>query len=88
MEAVARRRMQREGKAKRRAAPLVAAAVPTLGPGMLLPRKRRAAAPFPFDDPTTHWFYFARNGIFALARLWGLAGSEVLFPAYFHGVEL
>src|SRR5690606_23065262 len=26
--------------------------------------------------------------IYALARLWGLAGKEVLFPSYFHGVEL
>lgn len=67
---------------------LMATAIPTLMPGMLIPRKRRAAAPFPFEDPATHWFYFARNGIFALARLWGLAGREVLFPAYFHGVEL
>lgn len=88
MEAVARRRVRPERKAGRRSVPLVVSAVPTLRPGMLLPRTRRVAAPFPLDNPTANWFYFARNGIFALARLWGLAGREVLFPSYFHGVEL
>ena len=87
MEATAKR-LPRDGRVKQGAAALFAPAIPTLTPQMLLPRKRRAAAPFPFDDPATHWFYFARNGIYSLARLWGLAGREVLFPAYFHGVEL
>ncbi len=71
-----------------RTSSLIATAIPTLAPGMLMPRKARVAAPFPFDDPGTHTFYFARNGIYALARLWSLAGGELLFPAYFHGVEL
>ena len=35
-----------------------------------------------------HYSYFARNSIYALAKLWELAGREILFPAYFHGVEL
>ncbi len=87
MEAVAKR-LPNEGRERQGSAVLMAPAIPTLLPHMLVPRKRRAAAPFPFDDPATHWFYFARNGIYALARLWGLAGREVLFPAYFHGVEL
>lgn len=67
---------------------LVATAIPTLAPRMLVPRKQRSAPPFPFSDPNAYFLYFARNGIYALARLWGLAGKEVLFPAYFHGVEL
>ncbi len=87
MEAVAKR-MAQDGRGRQVTSALQAPAIPTLTPQMLVPRKRRAAAPFPFDDPATHWFYFARNGIYSLARLWGLAGREVLFPAYFHGVEL
>lgn len=87
MEAVAKR-LPNDARERQGRVPLQAPAIPTLLPQMLVPRKRRAAAPFPFDDPATHWFYFARNGIYALARLWGLAGREVLFPAYFHGVEL
>lgn len=67
---------------------LVASALPTLSPAMLLPRRPRARPPFPLADASSHFVYFARNGIYALARLWGLAGKEVLFPSYFHGVEL
>lgn len=67
---------------------LIATAIPTLSPAMLRARRRRIAAPFPLDDPGLGTFYFARNGIYALARLWSLAGKEVLFPSYFHGVEL
>ncbi|AKU90661.1 DegT/DnrJ/EryC1/StrS family aminotransferase [Vulgatibacter incomptus] len=67
---------------------LFAPAIPSLSPWMLLPRRPRAAAPYPLDDPSVRFYYFARNGIYALARLWGLAGREILFPAYFHGVEL
>ena len=75
----------RESPVRRR---LVASALPTLSPSMLLPRRPRARPPFPLSDPSAHFVYFARNGIYALARLWGLAGKEVLFPSYFHGVEL
>lgn len=87
MEAVAKK-IPETGRTQGGKEGLLATAIPTLTPAMLLPRKRRVAAPFPFEDPATHWFYFARNGIYSLARLWGLAGREVLFPAYFHGVEL
>lgn len=66
---------------------LFARADPTLWPHMLLPR-RRLELPFPFGDPRVRYSYFARNGIFELARLLDLGGREVLFPAYFHGVEL
>lgn len=87
MEAVARRFGGGEKRGEE-AAGLVASALPTLRPRMVWPRTRRGAVPFPFDDPGVRYFYFARNGIYALARLWNLAGKEVLFPAYFHGVEL
>src|SRR5438093_7846855 len=66
---------------------LFAPAYPGLTPRMLLPRAK-AGMPFPFNDSGARYFYLARNGIYALARLWGLNGREVLFPAYFHGVEL
>ena len=69
-------------------APLLATALPLLRPGMLLRRRQRVTAPFPLDEPGTSRFFFARNGIYELARLWSLHGREVLFPAYFHGVEL
>lgn len=65
---------------------LLAPAYPTLWPQMLLPRGR--PLPYPFNDLGLRYFYFARNGIYALAQLWGLAEEEILFPAYFHGVEL
>ena len=87
MEAVARRYGGGEAEGDGGGS-LVASALPTLGPGMVWPRTRRAAVPFPFDDPGVRYFYYARNAVYALARLWNLAGQEVLFPAYFHGVEL
>src|SRR2546426_6330046 len=67
---------------------LFAPAYPGLTPRMLLPRAKAAGIPFPFNDSGARYFYLARNGIYALARLWGLNDCEVLFPAYFHGVEL
>lgn len=67
---------------------VLAPAYPTLWPHMLLPTWKQRPLPFPFNEPGARYFYFARNGIYALARLWGLAGQEILFPAYCHGVEL
>lgn len=55
---------------------------------MLLGRKRAAVSAFPFDQPNVQYVHFARNAIYFLARQRGLAGAEVLMPAYFHGVEL
>jgi len=66
----------------------LAAALPVLSPRMLLPRIRPVEEAFPFDAADTHYFYLARNAIFALAEAWNLRDREVLFPAYFHGVEL
>jgi dTDP-4-amino-4,6-dideoxygalactose transaminase len=59
-----------------------------LTPRMLLPTATAAGLPFPFTDSHARYFYLARNAVYALARLWKLQGKEVLFPAYFHGVEL
>lgn len=62
--------------------------MPSLQPKMLFPRLRRKALFFPFDHPDSHYFHFARNGLYALGKHWRLDGQEVLFPSYFHGVEL
>lgn len=68
---------------------LFASAYLGLSPRMLWTRRAESTAPvLPFSDPRARYFYLARNGIHALAQLWKLAGREVLFPAYFHGVEL
>ena len=61
---------------------------PTLRLQMTLPRSGRKSAPFPFDNRSLHYFYMARNGIYALAKLWNFTDQEVLFPAYFHGIEI
>ncbi|HUZ48094.1 MAG TPA: DegT/DnrJ/EryC1/StrS family aminotransferase [Terriglobia bacterium] len=66
---------------------LFVSAFPPLQPSALFAR-RRAPQIYPFNDPRLEYFYYARNGIYALARSWKLDGQEVLFPAYFHGVEL
>jgi len=60
---------------------------PTLWPSMIRPGTA-APMPFPFTDPGRRAFTFARYGIFAIAQALGLRGREVLFPAFFHCVEL
>jgi perosamine synthetase len=59
---------------------------PTLWPGMLFPPAGGRGPPLGPPDPDFH--YFARNGIWLLARLLGISGGEVLVPAYHHGVEI
>jgi len=61
---------------------------PTLWPHMLLPRLRPRPRPYPFAEHEVRRFYFARNAVWLGARLLGLAGHEVLVPAYHHGVEV
>ncbi len=63
--------------------------MPTTWPHMLLPRPA-ASAPlvFPFDQPGLRYRYFCRNAVWDAVQLLGLAGKEVLVPAYHHGVEL
>jgi hypothetical protein len=62
---------------------------PTAWPHMLFPRPA-AAAPlvFPFDQPGLRYRYFARNAVWDAVKMLGLAGKQVLLPAYHHGVEL
>jgi dTDP-4-amino-4,6-dideoxygalactose transaminase len=62
--------------------------LPTLRPSLLAPRLRAGPSPFPFASADAHRYYFARNGVWAAARALGLAGHEVLVPAYHHGVEV
>src|SRR6266478_1595664 len=61
----------------------------TAWPHMLFPRLA-ATVPlvFPFDQPGLRYRYFARNAVWDAVKLLELAGKEVLFPAYHHGVEL
>ena len=61
---------------------------PTLWPSMLRPAVSAEAPPFPLADPGRREFTFARYGIFAIARALRLEGREVLFPAFFHCVEV
>lgn len=65
---------------------------PTLSPYMLSPNKlfakREAPAFPPFNSSNVHWSYFARNVVWQSVRMLGLAGGEVLVPAYHHGVEI
>jgi len=61
---------------------------PTLWPSMLRPAVGAAAPPFPLADPDRRELTFARYGIFAIARALRLEGREVIFPAFFHCVEV
>jgi hypothetical protein len=82
--AVAIRSWPSSREARRRFIP----ALPTLWPGMLSPLARERPAAFPFGAPRMTRYYFARNAVFHGARMLGLAGREVLVPAYHHGVEV
>jgi dTDP-4-amino-4,6-dideoxygalactose transaminase len=58
---------------------------------MLLPRLGRRDGRhdiFPFDSPSASYYYFARNALWEAIKLLGLAGGEVIVPAYHHGVEV
>ncbi len=63
-------------------------ALPTLWPSLLSPLQPERAPAFPFTARRVVPFYFARNAVFHAVRLLGLAGREVLVPAYHHGVEV
>jgi dTDP-4-amino-4,6-dideoxygalactose transaminase len=63
-------------------------ALPTLWPSLLSPLAPERAPAFPLSAPRAVPFYFARNAVFHAVRLLGLAGREVLVPAYHHGVEI
>jgi perosamine synthetase len=59
----------------------------TLSPSMLM-RPARRQQPYPFSSPRVRYFYFARNGLWHLAKLLRLEGQEILVPSYHHGVEV
>lgn len=63
-------------------------ALPTLWPSLLSPLQPERAPAFPLTARRLVPFYFARNAVFHAVRLLGLAGREVLVPAYHHGVEI
>jgi perosamine synthetase len=67
---------------------LYATANPVLRLNMAVPHPTPSSMPYPFGDPLLQYYYLARNGIYALANHFDLPDREVLFPAYFHGVEL
>ncbi len=73
---------------RRDGVPIFVAKDPKLHPRMLLPRRAGVPARFPFTDPTIQYWYLGRNASYALIKLLGLAGREVLFPAYFGGPVL
>ena len=62
-------------------------AFPTIGPEMLL-RRRRPETHHPFSLPGIHYFFFARNAIWHTVKMLGLDRGEVLVPSYHHGVEV
>lgn len=66
----------------------VLTALPTLSPALLVPRLRPSPTPYPLGGADVRRYYFARNAVWQAARLLGLAGHEVLVPAYHHGVEV
>jgi dTDP-4-amino-4,6-dideoxygalactose transaminase len=68
-------------------APLLAPDFPTLWPGMLVGGSQEAKH-LPFSDRGARYYYFARNAIWHAVKMLGIAGGEVLAPAYHHGVEV
>ncbi|MBI3185662.1 MAG: DegT/DnrJ/EryC1/StrS family aminotransferase [Myxococcales bacterium] len=61
--------------------------LPTLWPSMLA-KRREPSGFYPFAAASVRYFYFARNAVWTAVRMLGLAGGEVLVPAYHHGVEV
>lgn len=75
------------GSAGDRRPDLFVPALPTVWPNMLL-RGRRAHGFPPFTSPSVSWHYLGRNAVFSAIERLGIAGGEVLMPAYHHGVEV
>lgn len=55
----------------------------TLAPTMLLGRSHRDRLPWVMGQPGVRYHYLGRNASYALTRGLGLAGAEMLFPAFF-----
>jgi len=72
-----------DAEARRRSVLALPAPVPS---DWLRPTASRL--PFPFGDDRTEYLYFGRNAVYHAALRLGLAGREVLVPAYHHGVEV
>ncbi len=68
--------------------PRTIAVLPALSPGALLPGLFGPPLAFPFCDPRTHYFYLGRGAVVRAVERLGLAGRELLVPAYHHGVEV
>jgi hypothetical protein len=62
-------------------------AFPTIGPDMLMQR-RRSQKHYPLSAPDAHYFFFARNAIWHTVKMLELDRGEVLVPSYHHGVEI
>jgi len=62
-------------------------AFPTIGLEVLWQRRQLGTHP-PFSVPGAHYFFFARNAIWHIAKMLGLDRGEVLVPSYHHGVEV
>jgi perosamine synthetase len=90
MANTARRLRVKQGKGEKAPTPKrTIPCMPTAWPHMLYPRLA-ATVPlvFPFDQYGLRFRYFARNAVWDVVQLLGLAGKKVLMPAYHHGVEL
>lgn len=61
--------------------------LPDLWPSQLLPRPWARGA-FPLNRPDLELTYLGRNAIWRAVRRLGLEGTEVIAPAYHHGVEI
>jgi perosamine synthetase len=77
----------RSGAARPEADRALVPLFPTLWPHMLQARAR-TVWPFPIQHRNARHVFLARYGIYDVLRSLGLAGREVLFPAFFHSVEL
>ncbi|MBN1209687.1 MAG: DegT/DnrJ/EryC1/StrS aminotransferase family protein [Myxococcaceae bacterium] len=61
--------------------------LPNLWPSQLLPRPWAEQA-FPLNRSDLELTYLGRNAVWRAVRQLGLAGAEVIAPAYHHGVEI
>jgi hypothetical protein len=61
--------------------------LPNLWPSQLLPRPGVRGV-FPLNRPDVELTYLGRNAVWRAVRRLGLAGTEVIVPAYHHGVEV
>ena len=63
-------------------------AMPTPSPRGLADLSRRPRPAFPLVDPRTLYFHLARGAIHHAIRALELDGSDILVPAWHHGVEV